>query len=252
MALVKLIVSDLDGTLLRSDSVISDHTKSVLARCRAAGVKIVYATGRGGSADRVAPAELFDGRIIQNGAVAVAGDDVIYKRLIPYETARPVLLALDRRGLRTASENGGMHYSNFTVTDEWPRVTDFKTVDFSKHSIDAEKLDVIVHSPEDAVFVEKNLPEDLYLTVSRAGLGQIMHRDATKAKALAELARVWGIDRSEIVAFGDDLNDRDMLEFAGTGIAMGNAHEEIKTHADIVCLNNDEDGVAEWLLRNAL
>jgi predicted mannosyl-3-phosphoglycerate phosphatase (HAD superfamily) len=60
---IKLIVTDLDGTLLRTDKTISDRTKSILSKCRESGIAVIYATGRGGSAEQVAPAELFDGRI---------------------------------------------------------------------------------------------------------------------------------------------------------------------------------------------
>ena len=62
-----MIVMDLDGTLLRSDKTISKYTACVLNKCRERGIKVVYATGRGGSAEKVAPAGLFDARIVMNG-----------------------------------------------------------------------------------------------------------------------------------------------------------------------------------------
>ena len=80
---VDLIVTDLDGTLLRTDKTISAGTQSILHRCREKGIKIVYATGRGGSETRLIPAELFDGRVIMNGAMAYVDDKVVYSRLIP-------------------------------------------------------------------------------------------------------------------------------------------------------------------------
>ena len=249
---IKMIVTDLDGTLLRTDKSISEFTRAVLEQRRKSGIKLVYATGRGGSADRVAPAELFDGRVTMNGAVAHIEDALVYCRLIPYLAARPVLLACDKRGLNTTSECSGMHYSNFVVSAKWPQITDFELVDFSLHDIDAEKLYALVNNPEDVLFIESLLPKDLYLSLSRDGMAMIMHRDATKAKAVAELARIWGISASEIAAFGDDLNDMDMLEYAGAGVAMGNAVEEIKAAADFVCLSNDEDGLAEWIISNIL
>jgi len=159
---IKMIMTDLDGTLLRTDKSISDYTKSVLNNCRKAGIKVVYATARGGSANQVAPPELFDGRITMNGAVAYIDGNVVYNRLIPSQIARPLLAACDRRGLKTASEAGGMHYSNFTVTDIWPDIAYFEIVDFSRHDIDAEKLFAIVQTEEEAAFIENDLPDDLY------------------------------------------------------------------------------------------
>jgi hydroxymethylpyrimidine pyrophosphatase-like HAD family hydrolase len=102
-------------------------------------------------------------------------------------------------------------------------------------------------SAEDAVFIRQNMPDSMYLTVARDGLGMIMHRDATKSKAVAKLAKMWNIKESEIAAFGDDLNDIDMLTCAGVGVAMKNALVEVKAVADYICDTNDNDGVAKWL-----
>jgi Cof subfamily protein (haloacid dehalogenase superfamily) len=247
---IKMIVTDLDGTLLRDDKSISGPAIAALGKCRESGVKVVYATGRGSSADALAPSHLFDGRIVMNGAVARVNDTVVYSRLIPYRMARPLLMACDRQGLKTSSDVSGMHYSNFKLSDVWPQITYFRIVDFSKHDVDSEKLCVCVDKPEDAEFIRKNLPDDLHMHVSNDGLAMIMHRDATKAKAAGELARLWEISREEIVAFGDDLNDMDMLSYAGIGVAMGNALDEVKAIAGFVALSNEEDGLADWITKN--
>ena len=249
---IKMIVSDLDGTLLRSDKSVSEYTRSILRKCREAGIKVAYATARGGSAERVVPSEMFDARIMMNGAVAYADDGIVYNRLIPYNTARPVLLACDRRGLMTASECSGMHYTNYVVSDIWPEITNFKIVDFALHDKDAEKLYAVVNGEEDVDYIKRQLPGDLYITVSSDMLGMIMHREATKSKALAALARTWNIDAAEIAAFGDELNDIDMLSWAGFGVAMENALGEVKAAARHSCRSNDRDGVAVWIAENVL
>ena len=249
---IKMIVTDLDGTLLRDDKSISEYTREILSRCRESGIKVVCATGRGGSADKVAPADLFDGRITMNGAAAKAGDASIYKCMIPYQIAQPILIACDRYGLKTTSELNGMHYSNFAVPDEWATVTNYQKVDFANHNIDCETLYAVINSPADILFIEEHLPGELYMYVSRFDLAQIMHKDATKSKALSKLARLWGIDQSEIAAFGDDLNDIDLLEYAGYGVAMGNAVDDVKAAADYICDSNEVDGVAKWLEKHLL
>jgi len=248
----KMIVADLDETLLRSDKSVSLYTRSILTKCRELGIKVVYATGRGGSADRVVPAELFDGRITMNGAVIRVDEVIIHNTLIPYKVARPILMACDKYGLKTASEISGMHYSNFITSDEWPNIKNYEIVDFSRHEIDAEKLYAIVKNSDDINFIKNHIPNSLYVTVSKDMLAQIMHIDATKSKAIAKLAGFWDIRQSEIIAFGDDLNDIDMLSYAGIGIAMENAHNEVKAVADQICLNNNENGVAEWIKENIL
>ena len=120
------------------------------------------------------------------------------------------------------------------------------------HDKDAEKLSIHIDSPEEAAFIQNHLSDDLHLHVSNDGLAMVMHNDATKAKAVAELARIWGIDRSKIVAFGDDVNDIDMLTYAGISVAMENALDEVKVAAEFTCLGNDDDGVAEWIIENVL
>lgn len=257
---VKMIVTDLDGTLLKNDKSISERTKAALGKCKERGIKIVYATGRSGSfkdlKDLNDPgflnSDFFDGRITMNGAVAKIGGEIVHNSLIPYQIARPLLMACDKRGLKTSSQISNRHYTNFVTSDYWPHLTHFEVVDFSKHDKDAEKIFSVINSEDDKIFIEANLPDDCWLTVSRDGLAFIMHKNATKAKAVSELARIWHIDKPEIVAFGDDLNDVDMLSYAGIGVAMGNALDEVKKAADFICLSNEEDGIAHWITANLL
>jgi hypothetical protein len=162
-------------------------------------------------------------------------------------------MACDKRGLKTASETNDMHYANFDVKKEWPHLfADFKIVDFAAHDIDAEKVYVVTNNPEDIAFIESLLPDELYLSMNMGYFAMVMHKDATKSRAISELAKIWGIDPSEIVSFGDDFNDIDMLIYAGFGVAMANAIGEAKTAADYVCGSNDEDGAARWLEENVL
>jgi len=250
---IKMIVTDLDGTLLLSDKTISERTIAILNKCREMGIKLVYATGRGGSAESLTSTALFDGKITMNGAIVKVEDTLVHSRLIPYQIARPLLVACDNRGLCIVSETGNIHYSNFVVSDVWPAFTNFEIVDFSHHNMDAEKIYLTKLTPEDEKFVEEQLPDSLYMVVAQADdLVMIMHKEASKSKGISVLAHMWGIAPCEIVAFGDDMNDIDMLSYAGIGVAMGNAREELKAVSNFVCLSNDDNGLAEWLSENVL
>jgi len=244
---IKMIVTDLDGTLLRTDKTISSHTISTLSRCKQAGIKLAYATGRGGSAAKIVPAGLFDGSAIANGASAVADSTVIYNRVILYQHARPLLMACDQRGLIISSQLGRMDYANYNISEIWPIIHNFMIVDFATHDKDAEKIITTNLTQEDIKFINSRLPACTYMVISVDNVAMIMHKDATKSKAIAALASHWGIAREEIVAFGDDLNDLDMLAYAGMGVAVGNALDKVKDIADFVCQSNDDDGVAMWL-----
>ena len=251
---IKMIVTDLDGTLLREDKSISAYTKDVISKCRTAGIKLAFATGRG-TAFKVAPKELFDGRVTNNGAIARVGEAIIHDKRIPFQTARPILTACNERGIKIVSHTVGMHYSNFPVTDLWPWITEFQIVDFAKHDVDAEKLFTPDCSIESKKFIEHLIPSELYTVVTSDITGdllQIMHKEATKGKAVLALGRHWNIQPSEIATFGNDLNDIDMLSSVGFGVAMENALDEVKAAAKYVCHSNEEDGVAKWISENVL
>ena len=146
---IKMVATDLDGTLLRNDKTVSEYTIDILTRCREKGIKTVYATGRGGSSEWLTPGDLFDGKISMNGAVAKTGDTVIYSRLIPWRSARLLLIACDKQGIKTAAQLSGTDYSNFNVTREWPWIKNFQQVDFAYHELDAEKIYAVPNGPGD-------------------------------------------------------------------------------------------------------
>ena len=249
---IKLVVTDLDGTLLRDDKTISTRTRSAFARLRENGIKTVYATGRGVSVVDVTSSIQFDGFVRNNGAVAYIQEKQIYKKALPASSTRNILLACDEAGIRVAAECGDMHYTNFTIPDDWDWQVNYKIVTFAEFNEKADKLFAIVDFPKVLDVVTQNLTDTQYLYASRDGYALVMHKDATKSKALASLADYWNIDKSEIVAFGDDTNDIDLLEYCGVGVAMENALNETKAVADQVCGTNESDGVAEWIEENLL
>ena len=114
-----------------------------------------------------------------------------------------------------------------------------------------DKIILEVSSLEEMETYRHFLSEDQYLLLSENRIAMIMNRKATKANGIRLLAQRHGISLEDIVAFGDDYNDIDMLKTCGVGVAMANALEAVKESADAVCSSNDEDGVAHWLA-NAL
>jgi len=246
-----MLVFDLDDTLLRNDKTISEYTISVLKKCRSRGIKVVYATGRG-NALRVVPQELFDGYVRNGGAVAIADSTKVYEKLVSVEKAREFLLKCDSAGLKIGAQDEMKHYSNFNVNEIWSWITDYTIVDFTKLDIIVEKIYAMPERKQDLEIIEKNLPDWLTLITARDKLAMIMHREASKSKAVNVLAEYWKIETSEIMAFGDDLNDVDLLEYSGVGVAMGNALDEVKAVADNICDTNENDGAAKWIEEHVL
>ncbi|MCL2513515.1 MAG: Cof-type HAD-IIB family hydrolase, partial [Oscillospiraceae bacterium] len=249
---IKMIVTDLDGTLLRSDKTISERTISALKKCRGKGIKTAYATGRGASSKIFAPDELFDGYVRMNGAAAYDGETLIYSRFMPIEKLRGLLTAADSAGYKIAVEYGDAHHTNFNITEKWPEILHYEKADFNKINSDVEKLYALAETPQVVELIKKHLADGLHLWISNDGFAMIMHEEATKSRAVAVLAEKWGINRNEIAAFGDDTNDIDLLEYCGVGIAMENALDEVKAAAGFICDTNDNDGIAKWLEENVL
>ena len=79
-----------------------------------------------------------------------------------------------------------------------------------------------------------------------------MNKNCSKSSALKALCSYLGISQNEVIAFGDGDNDIDMLQFAGVGVAMGNASDYVKSKADYITLSNEENGVAHTLYETIL
>lgn len=251
--IVKLIVTDLDDTLLRKDKSISVYTKSIINQIRGAGVKFAFSTARGESVKNIIQQGLFDAYSLLNGAIGFAEGQCIFKKLIEPEIYIPFLRNLHDNSILVGAEVDGCHYTNFKAKTKWNNIGKNVITTFDD-SIDgsAGKLYAIANQKTDLDTIRELLPRGLYIKVSRDGLVMIMNEDATKSKSIASLARYYRISMDEIIAFGDDINDIDMLKTAGTGVAMGNAVPEVKMIADEICGSSEDDGLAKWIANNLL
>ena len=95
------------------------------------------------------------------------------------------------------------------------------------------------------IYFQRLLSDVLQVYISRPNYLEFTNIEATKGNALAQLGRMLGVSRKEMIAIGDSYNDISMLEYAGLGVAMGNAPDNVKSHAGFITGSNDEDGVAE-------
>ena len=251
---VKLIVTDLDNTLLRRDKTISKYAAEVFRRIRERGVLVAFATARDFRfvTEHISP--LFgivpDIVIADNGALARYNDNDLYKRLIPADTANILLSRFDL--VRCASTKNAYFLSGDYANDHWSIgkkatvITDFS--DAIKD--DALYLDGNVNNS--AACITDGFPEVRAVTYSDVSLVTIVHREATKLNALMAVERVLNIAADEIVAFGDDYSDVDWLSYCVNSVAVANAIDEVKSVANYVCGDCDEDGVAKWLAEKML
>lgn len=138
--MTKMVVTDLDETLLRTDKSISKYTIDVINRVRNQGIKIIFATGRGDSTKSLISYELFDGYVLMNGAKAYVNNRLIYDRMILADIFIPFLQELSNKNLRVAAEIEGIHYANFNVKEKWSYIDNFIVTDYLNISGSADKL----------------------------------------------------------------------------------------------------------------
>ena len=244
----RLIVMDLDGTLLTDDKRITDRTLATLARCRRAGVKLALATARAaGYAQVYIDAIQPDAVISCGGALAMAEEKEVYRSLLSEADSTALVRAALAGGTTELLFDGesGYYHNNpaFTDTFAMEHRWDFKVIPPGA----TYKINARFPEPEQAVTVALSVPNCAMTAYFGENFYRFAHRRATKAHALQAVLDALNISKDEALAFGDDAIDLTMLQMAGLGVAMGNAIDEVKTAADAVTLTNEEDGVAVFL-----
>lgn len=261
--MIRLIATDLDGTLLRSDSTLSDRTRAALRRARAAGLRIVAATARparviedlfGGTPTGGPSDDLIDLAICGNGAVRyhVPTRELTVDHPIARELAERVIRDITRilPGSAYAVETGrrvlfepGYTYRPSLDRDRFP-------VDTVDELLADGLVKLMVQTPggdPDGAWVKlrPSLGEAIECTWSaeRAPL-EIAAFGVSKATALTALCASWNVSPEEVIAFGDAPNDLPMLAWAGTAYAVANAHAPVLASTPLHTASNDEDGVA--------
>lgn len=254
MADIKMIVTDLDGTLLRDDKSISKYTKKVIEDVRRRGILFVIATARPIRAvKQFLPWVAYDAAVFHNGAVVEEGNCRLGKTGIenPLEIVRDILR--DRPETKIAVESNDVMYSNFDAGEFWPGIVYTATGDF--HEIEglvADKIILGARSIEEMNVFQPYLREELYIQLSENRIATVHNRQSSKVNGIRLIAEKHGIAMEQVAAFGDDYNDMEMLGACGIGIAVENALEEVKAVAAQRCMSNEQDGVARWLEENLL
>lgn len=248
---IKMIVTDLDGTLLKDDKSISTYTENIIKQLRSRGILFIVATARPIRAVKTfLPRIKYDAAVFHNGAV-VMDHEILLKNLgikNPREIVNSILD--DNPNYKIAVESNDVMYSNFNAGEIWPGVDYIKTFDFKelKNSY-AEKIIVNACPMEEMNQLMKYIPDDLYLLPSENRIITIHNIQSTKMNGIKALAECYDISPSQIVAFGDDYNDIDMLRLCGIGVAVENALPDVKKAAKEITESNEQDGVAKWLER---
>ena len=247
---IKMIVTDLDNTLINSDRIISEYTVSILKKCRDKRIIIVFATARSTQAaskflDMFMP-DIFIG---YGGALALAGSKVISRFDIPadisYQLINDCLHEPEVKYVLAINES--VAYTN-KIDPSDTEVSHYKYTDFTiKNGLSYLKISPRSDNPDVIERIAAKYPMCDMLRYTGEDIYRFANCNAVKWNAVETVAGLYNIDINMIAAFGDDINDLEMIKKCGIGVAVTNAIDEVKAVADYVCDTNDNDGVAKWL-----
>lgn len=266
----KIVVMDLDGTLLNTDGVITQHTQSTLMKMQQMGVQIALASGRPSYGLMPAAKKLelrnYGGYLLSyNGCQIIdaqSGEVLFEKRINP-----EMLTYIEKK----AKKNGFslFVYNDDTIITDSPdnphiqyeaEINGLKiveqqdlaiTIDFAPCkcmlvSDDVQALDAL------EAHWRKRLNGTLDVMRSAPYFLEVVPCGVSKANAVTLLLQHLDLQADEVIAFGDGVCDVDMLQSAGMGVAMGNAPDSVKRCADLVTGTNDEDGVAQTIIEKVI
>jgi len=248
----------MDGTLLNDASIITERTREAVLAAIGRGVLFVPSTGRpmGGLRQVCALFDFDLPMVLFNGAMAMTAKSnrVLFEQGLDFSCAEVIFTQGVRRGFSVIAWAG----ETLFASRENEEVTTYRRITGAEvHVIaDARPMQQLgitkmlwIIPPEEAARLQAEMLELLGDKVnchtSQPYLLEFVDAGASKGRALEAVGAAYGIAREEMIAVGDGWNDVSMLEYAGLGVAMGNAPEEIRGMCRDVTLSNNEDGVAK-------
>ena len=221
--MIKIAFFDVDGTLLKmGHKELSERTLHALISLRRNGVKLCMATGRGYLSAPRFPGIDFDALLTFNGSYVTVGDEIIFK--CPLDRMDKLQILQNLKGMHRAVAISNEHFIIANGTD--PDLEQYFRFGNEMLKIDKQ--------------FDERVRED------------IIPLECGKGNAVRAVLQHFGFTKEEAIAFGDGVNDIEMLEAVGTGVAMGNAKDEIKAHATCTCRSVEEDGVYDFCLEHGL
>lgn len=258
-----LIALDLDGTLLKDDKTISEKTKAVLNQVQNDGHVVMISTGRPYRASEMYYKELnlqspivnFNGAFVHHPLDAGWG---VYHQPLPLEAVKDIIEISNQYSIQNiiaeVMDHIYLHYHDEKLIDFFKLGNLSVTYGDLRNFLKNDPTSLLIHSDEKNVEkINSYLAETKAEVIEHRSWGapypviEIVKHGINKAIGVKKVADYYGIPQSRVIAFGDEDNDLEMLEFAGHGVAMGNAIDMAKHVAKNVTLSNEEDGIAVYL-----
>lgn len=262
----RMLVLDIDGTLLQSNHKLNRRTKDAIEFVKKKSVYVTLVTERHfHSAQKIAKSLKLKAPIItQNGAfIASSIDDPLYENRIRPETIKPLVDMLENYdchvrvsherfsiGNRVSQKNELIAKMTIGIGDPlfYPVTFVDSLADYLlDNDISPTKVDIHFFQKEEQEAAIRNMNEnfpEVDVVSSEENECEIISKGASKARGVQVLANYLGLADSEIVAVGDDFNDKAMIARAGLGIAMKNAPPQVQRAADWITRSNNQNGVS--------
>ncbi len=259
-----LIVLDLDGTLLTDQKVISEKTKKTLAKVMEQGHQVMIATGRPYRSSEPYYKELgLKTPIVNfNGAFVHHPTDNSWGRFhtpIGLETVHEVVESMHDFNFHNivaeVLDDVYVHHHDEKLMDIFRFGNPYITTGDLRNYLKVDPTSMLIHAPYERVGeIHDHLNQVHAEVIDHRRWGapwhviEIVKSGLSKAVGLDQVSKSLGISKENIIAFGDEDNDLEMIDFAGVGVAMGNAISPLKNIANEITLSNNEDGIAELLI----
>ena len=256
----KMLVLDLDDTLLTDDHQISVRNKQLLIKAQEHGVKVVLASGRPTPAmmqfaEELRLAEFGSFLISFNGGVItdLANNCNIFEQSLTKEEIHSLhdFSILNNAHIITYSHKGIISETSSEYIDVEQKLTGLP-----HHKVDSFKAEVqssavkciLLEEPSYLKTLEIKLKEersDLNISISKPFFLEVTPKGIDKAASIHLLANLLGIRQEEVIAVGNAGNDLSMVQYAGLGVWVDNVDDDLRHHADVIVSSNNNDGVAE-------
>lgn len=258
-----LIVLDLDGTLLTQDQQILPYTKNVLMEAQSQGHHVMIATGRPFRASLPyyqqlglkTPIVNFNGALVHNPtdtswepmhspiSMSVVHDVVESTQKIQYENL-----------IAEVKDDVYFHKHNDELRNIFYMGNPTVKIGNLKMNLHEDPTSLLIHATHEHIPVIRQHLQDVHAElVEHRNWGayfpivEIVRQGINKAVGISKVAHEIGIPTERIIAFGDEDNDLEMIDYAGIGVAMGNGIDELKSIANEITLSHEEDGIGTFL-----
>jgi Cof subfamily protein (haloacid dehalogenase superfamily) len=251
-----MIAIDLDGTLLDSRSRISSENISAIEKCRDKGLKVVIASAKPPLIiGRIAREMSLDGpHVSYSGAMIIKNyDEIIFELKIPAEECLEIIEHCREwgKGLTIGSNNGLLYYEKEhpylkIITDSGDKIARVSNIASAEITGNAIMFSISAYENDGFLDFLRNTVKSKSVRILRAAPESIIifNSQADKFLGVHRIMEMYGLEKEELLAIGDSHNDFEIIQFAGIGVAMGNAVEEIKNIADRIAPDNNNSGVA--------